>query len=88
MPKSKSMCSGCRNDFYNHNCEGECWSFKNAKIVTRMQVGTWQPPPYIWFGIKCLTCYHAEGYSMIERSDCRVVKNDKEAEKWKERSSK
>ena len=35
MPKSKSMCSGCYNNFYNLNREGGCWSFAKAKIVKR-----------------------------------------------------
>lgn len=32
MPKTKSMCSGCRDDYYNRNRDGGCWSFAKAKI--------------------------------------------------------
>lgn len=75
MAKSRAMCSGCRNNFYNGNNDigvKECWSFKSAKVVTRMRVGTWQPPPYIWNPQKVLSCYHESGASFIERSDSRV----------------
>jgi hypothetical protein len=46
MSKSKAMCRGCYNDFYNQNREEGCWSFASATIVHRVQVGTWEPPPY------------------------------------------
>jgi hypothetical protein len=73
MAKSKAMCSGCREDFYNHNQPDGCWCFAGAKIVTRMCVGTWQPPPYVWRPEEVLSCFSPEGSSMIKRNDCRVV---------------
>lgn len=36
---ARSMCGGCRDDFYNgHNQLGvsECWSFKSAKVVDKI----------------------------------------------------
>lgn len=75
MSKSKAMCSGCRQDFYNgHNDLGvkECRSFKTAKVVTRMRVGIWQNPPYIWNPQKTLGCHSPDGGVMIEKNDCRV----------------
>ena len=72
MKKSKQLCNGCRNDFYNYNIADGCWSFSNAKIVKRQRVGTWQPPPYKWNPETCLSCYHAVGYSMLEKNDCRI----------------
>jgi hypothetical protein len=47
--KTRSLCSGCRNDFYNgKNPLGvkECWSFTDAKVVKRLGVGVWENPPY------------------------------------------
>lgn len=74
MPKkTKELCRGCYQDYYNHNRDGGCWSFKTAKVVQRMRVGTWQNPPYPWRPEACLTCYNAQGSSMIDRDDCRVV---------------
>ena len=73
MSKSKAMCSGCRDDYYNHNREGGCWCFKTAKIVTRIRVGIWELPPY---GKnrkeKVLSCYSPDGYAMLKLDDCRV----------------
>lgn len=82
MAKSKQMCAGCRNNFYNLNVDGGCWSYKSAKIVTKVEVGTWQNPPYIWNPVKILNCYYKQGSSFLEKKDCRVVKNEKEKERW------
>ena len=82
MAKNKSMCSGCYNDFYNHSQENGCWSFDKAKIVTKVKVGTWQPPLYVWSPIKILSCFHQQGYSFLDKTDCRVIKSSKEREKW------
>ncbi len=74
--KTKQMCQGCRNDFYNgHNLLGvkECWSFERADVVEKMRVGTWQNPPYTWAPKTTLTCYSPEGGVMIGRGDSRVV---------------
>jgi hypothetical protein len=85
MAKSKSMCCGCYNNFYNSSEKDGCWSFKNAKIVTKVEVGTWQPPPYTWIPTKILSCYHRQGSSFLSKDDCRVVKNDKERKRWLEK---
>jgi len=75
MPKDKTMCVGCRDDFYNQNREEGCWSFKTAKIVTRIQVGTFENPPYSRKRAKkVLQCFLPDGCSMLKTDDCRVVK--------------
>lgn len=35
---TKSMCSGCYNNQYNHGLGGakECWSFSDAKVVDKL----------------------------------------------------
>ena len=71
--KSKSMCVGCREDYYNHNASGGCWCFENAKVVVRMRVGVWQNPPYQWNPQNVLSCFSPDGARMIERCDPRVV---------------
>ena len=71
--KTKAMCRGCRDDYYNRNREGGCWMFGNARVVTRVRVGTWEPPPYHPNRAqKCLSCYNPDGYSMLKLDDCRV----------------
>ena len=79
MAKSRSMCSGCRDDYYNRNREGGCWCFATATVVTRTSVGTWQPPPYKWMPQKTLSCHHPEGLHWIGKDDCRLVHNWKAA---------
>ena len=78
MPKSKSMCCGCREDYYNHNQPDGCWLYKTAKIVQRVFVGTWEPPPYTWNPRKTLSCWNSVGLHAIGRDDCRVVMPKKE----------
>ena len=72
MKKSKQMCLGCRDDYYNHNQPDGCWMFEKAKVVKRVKVGTWQPPPYSRSPQQVLSCYHCEGYSFLELDDCRI----------------
>ena len=59
--KSKTLCHGCRDDFYNgrHNCTQEgCWSFDGAEVIKRKRVPMDQRPPWKqkaqWF-LSCRT---------------------------------
>jgi hypothetical protein len=76
--KSKSMCVGCRNDFYNHGTNsttGECWMFAKAKVVQATQVGSFQEPPYKWNPQTTLTCHAPDGRHWLEHDDCRFEHN-------------
>ena len=45
----KQDCNGCEQNFYNGNNPyniQECWDFPRAKIVSRIQIGHWENPPY------------------------------------------
>lgn len=72
MSKTKTLCSGCYNDFYNHRGEDGCWMFAKAEVIQRTRVGTWQPPPYQWNPKPCLTCYRQPGSSFIKEDDPRI----------------
>lgn len=73
MSKRKQMCHGCRDDYYNKNADGGCWCFPSAQIVTRVKVGTFEPPPYASDRAEeYLSCFNPDGYAMLELSDCRV----------------
>jgi hypothetical protein len=72
MTKTKELCRGCYDDYYNQNREEGCWSFKTAKVVKRVRVGIWQQPPYTWRPETVLSCYRAQGCAMLPRDDCRV----------------
>ena len=64
MNKIKSMCSGCYNNDYNNGLGGakECWSFKDAEIVSRILIGNWENPPYLnKKKYKVLNCFHERG---------------------------
>lgn len=89
MEKSKTMCRGCHNDIYNAR-PGGCWSFADAEVVERIQVGIWESPPYVAEGRvqEYLWCYYPEGGAMLHLEDGRVVRNADEAKRWLERVEK
>lgn len=71
--KSKQMCSGCRDDFYNQDRDGGCWSFEKAKVRLGVQVGTWEPPPYDKSRAReFLSCFNPIGYSTLAMNDVRI----------------
>jgi len=46
---TKSMCVGCRDNFYNGNNDlgvKECWMFKTAKVVKKRRVHMDERPPW------------------------------------------
>lgn len=63
--KTKQMCVGCRDNFYNGNNQYgvmECWHFPTASVEDRIIVGVNQRPPYdITATKKCLSCYKPSG---------------------------
>lgn len=71
--KSRSMCSGCKDDFYNgHNNLGieECSSFPNAEIVKVIRIGFWERPPYRDKPIeKKLSCYRKKDNVFVKVPD-------------------
>ena len=78
MSVYRKICEGCYNDFYNNKEEKGCWSFSNAKVVSLTRVGAWQPPPYAWKPEKRMSCYYAQGYSMLPKTDSRIIKKKKD----------
>jgi hypothetical protein len=77
MKKSKALCVGCRDDFYNgQNPMGvkECWGYATAKVVQRFRLGWWITPdtPGAFEKVTTLSCHHAPGrYAHFERlPDC------------------
>ena len=67
------LCVGCRDNFYNDNNPlgvKRCWSFANAKVVTRYRIGWWTQPtvPGAYTKVQTLNCHHAPGqYALHER---------------------
>lgn len=61
--KSKGLCAGCREDYYNQTKPGGCWLYKEAKVVTRYRIGWWVQPatPGAFTKVKMLECYSRPG---------------------------
>lgn len=64
--KDQSYCRGCRNDFYNgkQNALGaDCWSLKDAKVVTRWKLAWWTQPtvPRAFEEVRTYDCHHETG---------------------------
>lgn len=62
-------CIGCRNNFYNDNNSldiKECWSLKDAKMVSKKEVHIDQVPPWTQKPIRLLSCFHKDGFWYVE----------------------
>lgn len=74
--KTKSMCSGCEDDFYNYRAlpaEG-CWKYESAKVVSKQAIHVEERPPYSLNKLKpTLSCYHVKQFVhvMPEQLDMR-----------------
>ena len=63
MNKSKSLCAGCRDDFYDGQGAKECWSYKSAQVVTKYAIGWWtmQDKKENFERIETLSCHYEPG---------------------------
>lgn len=68
--KSKGMCAGCRDNFYNgFNDLGvrQCWNFTGARVVSVRFVPMDMRPP--WDGLPtqyALSCHKKNGYASMK----------------------
>lgn len=68
--KSKSLCTGCRDDYYNGQGAEECWSYKTAEVCARWRLGWWVPPdtPRAFREVTTLRCHSSPGnYAHYEK---------------------
>lgn len=76
----RKHCPGCRNNFYNGNNNlgiKQCWSLKDAKLVSRVPVGHWENPPYLNKKIvKVPNCWHGEGSDRTHYVDPKSITSD------------
>ena len=75
---TKTHCSGCDQDRYNHPgmCERpgidatvtskECWHLESAMLVKRKQVSINLTPPWTMKPITVPSCYSMRGYVFID----------------------
>lgn len=57
MEKSKNLCSGCRESWYNFNKPNGCWSYKSAIVVKKMVHPSIRSTDKDRIEIWCLSCY-------------------------------
>lgn len=66
--KTKPMCSGCRDNFYNGNNPydiSECWNFKGARVKCLKLVHINQVPPWTQKPQWILGCYRPPKYVRV-----------------------
>lgn len=66
--KAKTLCVGCRDNFYNGNNPygvKECWAFKDAKVIKRKQVALDQNPPWNQEAHFEMSCKRVKGYVFV-----------------------
>jgi hypothetical protein len=63
----RKLCRGCHDEIYHnwHGCN-ECWSFADAKVVSKKMVHINDVPPWKHKPIKTLSCYHRPQYVMVD----------------------
>lgn len=69
VSKSKLLCLGCENNFYNGNNDmgvKECWDYETAEITLRKKVCASTPPPWDWPPEEMLTCYRKKHFVIFE----------------------
>lgn len=69
--KSKQLCSGCTDNFYNGNNPygiKECSHYKNSKVVKKVIAKLDEPPPFFRSDY-CLDCYRQKGYVFLTNFD-------------------
>lgn len=68
---TKSDCSGCRDDYYNHGGStirgDECWSLENAKVIDLILVPLDEVPPHRGKPQKRPHCYRKPGYASYRK---------------------
>jgi hypothetical protein len=63
VQKTKSMCVGCYNNFYNGNGAEGCWDFPSAVVKTRYQIEVCTRPTEAgaFTKMETLSCYRKSG---------------------------
>lgn len=77
MPKSKDLCRGCYNDFYNHRqnfTQYGCWSYDDAKVVKRHFVHLDDVPPWHAPSETTLNCHRRQRFVAIEPKHSQLAK--------------
>ncbi len=66
--KTKDLCVGCRNNFYNGNNSygiAECWSYKSARIARKKFVPIDLRPPWKLPVITTLSCHWKQRFVAV-----------------------
>jgi hypothetical protein len=54
-----------------------CWNLKTAKLVRRIRIGNWEPPPYLnKKPVKIPHCYHESGSNKTHYVDPKDITED------------
>lgn len=62
--KSKDLCRGCYDDFYN-SAPGGCWSYEDATVTRKKFVHIDQVPPWKNQPVWTLSCHRKQRYVVV-----------------------
>lgn len=68
MKKSKDLCIGCTENFYNGNNPygvKECWCYKSATVCKRKFIPLDMSPPWKVPAQTTLSCHKKKGYVSV-----------------------
>ncbi len=68
--KSKDLCRGCYDDFYNQTDAEECWSYADSRVALKKFVHIDQVPPWKNKTEWTLSCHHRQRFVSVGNREC------------------
>lgn len=84
MTKSKELCRGCYNDYYNHGGGGAegCWSFASAEVCKRAFIHLSMVPPWAVKPVTTLSCYRKEKHVAVKPDHPQLTADKSHRQKY------
>jgi len=74
--KTKDLCRGCRDDYYNAAQEGGCWCFAGAGVVEKCFVHLSMVPPWRVDPEATLSCHQRKSYVAVGPEHTNITRNE------------
>jgi len=78
--KTKAMCRGCREDYYNG--QGGCWCYDSARVCRRAFVHLSMIPPWAVEPETTLTCHRRPQHVAIRPDHPQLTRDSTHAQKY------
>ena len=82
VKKSKTLCNGCYNDFYNNAIPKGCWNYDSAKVVKKCFIHLSMVPPWSVKPEVTLDCCRRQRYVSVDPDHPQVTKDKTHKQKY------